>query len=38
MAQKNDSKSPKAILEEIKNTGVEEDFDRNAGKTKFLDI
>ena len=37
VAQKNGSKSPKAILEEIKNTGVEEDFDRNAGKTKFLD-
>jgi len=35
---KNSSKSPEAILRELKNTGVEENFDRNAGKTKFLDI
>jgi len=33
----NGSKSPRTILEEVKSTGVEEDFDRNAGKTGFLD-
>ncbi len=27
----------KRILEEVKSTGEEEDFDRNAGKTGFLD-
>ena len=27
----------KTIIEEVKSTGEEEDFDRNAGKTGFLD-
>ena len=33
------NKSPEKILEEVKSstTGIDEDFDRNAGKTKFLD-
>jgi hypothetical protein len=33
----NGSKTPKTILDEVKSSGVEEDFDRNAGKTGFLD-
>jgi len=33
----NGYKTPKKILDEVKSLGVEEDFDRNAGKTGFLD-